>query len=110
MKLETCLLSASYGHIMGVLALLFLTSVLYAILLEWSERRFGFVSAYTWLTVVVGVAYTLGILALLSWQASVLALVMFAVSGVPIVGRSIINDMVQRNERMDYHERRGNGD
>ena len=105
-----CLLSVHYGHLIGVLALLFLTSVIYAIALEWSERRWGFVSAYTWLTVVIGVAYTLAGLALLSWQASVVALVVFGASSLPIIARSIINDVVQRNERMDYHQKRGNGD
>lgn len=108
--MEIRLLSVPYERLIGVLVVLFLASILYAILLQWSERRWGFVSAYTWLTVVVGVAYTLGGLAFLNWRAAVLALIVFSVSSVPIIARSIINDLAERNERLDLLEKRGNGD
>lgn len=108
--MEPCLLSVPYERLIGVLVVLFLTSILYAIVLQWSERRWGFVTAYTWLTVVVGVGYTLLGLAVLNWKASALAFGVFAVSSVPIIARSIINDMAERNERLDLLEKRGNGD
>ena len=108
--METFLLSVPYGRLIGTLIGLFVTSIIYAVLLQWSERRWGFVSAYTWLTVVIGVGYTLIGLAVLCWQAAVLGLVVFASSCIPIITRSVILDLQERNERMDYHERRGNGD
>lgn len=104
------LLSVPFERLTGVLLVLFLTSIIYAILLQWLERRWGFVSAYTWLTVVIGVGYTLCGLAFLNWKAAALALLVFVVSSVPIIARSIINDMAERNERMDRLEKRGNGD
>lgn len=100
------LLWADYGQLIGVLGGLFVVSILYALALEWSERRWGFVSAYTWITVVIGVAYTLIGVAVLSLEAAILCLVAFGVSSIPIIVRSIVNDMRERNERMDRLERR----
>ena len=108
--MENFLLSVPYGRLIGVLVGLFVTSIIYAVLLQWSERHWGFVSAYTWLTVVIGVSYTLIGLAVLCWEAAILGLVVFASSSIPIITRSVILDLQERNERMDYHEKRGNGD
>lgn len=105
--MEIRLLSVSYGQLAGVLAGLFLLSVLYALALCWSERRWGFVSAYTWLTVVIGVGYTVAALAVLSLEAALLALLCFAASAVPIVARSIILDLRERQERLDRWQERG---
>ena len=96
-----------WGTVAGVLAGLFGASVLYALFLEWSERRFGFVTAYTWLTVVIGVALTLGGLAVASLEAALLALAAFVATGIPIVARSVVNDLRARQERLDYFEGRG---
>jgi Na+/melibiose symporter-like transporter len=98
------------GTLIGVLSALFLLSILYAILLQFLESRHGFVSDYTWLTVVIGVGYTLVALAVISWVAAVLALVMFGVSCVPIIAWSLINDMRTRNELRDLLQRRGSDD
>jgi Na+/melibiose symporter-like transporter len=106
-----------YGRLTGVLVVLFLVSVLYAILLQVLERRWGAVSDYTWLAVVAGVSYTLAGLAVLDLRAAALALIVFAVSAVPIVARSIVNDVRDRNELRHYLARppvlpggrRGNG-
>jgi len=105
--MEIRLLSVSTGQLVGTLAALFGVSVVYAIALEVSERRWGFVSAYTWLTVVIGVAYTLAGLAWLSLEAALLALLAFAASSVPIIVRSVVNDLRERNERLAHFERRG---
>lgn len=50
--------------------------------------------------------YSLAGLAILSWQAAVLALAIFAVTGVPIVARSIYLDAKQRRELRERLERR----
>lgn len=98
---------ADWGTLAGVLAALFGVSVLYAVFLEWSERRFGFVSAYTWLTVVIGVGFTLIGLAVASLEAALLALAVFVASGIPIIARSVINDLRERQERLDHWMGRG---
>ena len=100
---------ASYGTLIGVLVGLFLVSVVYALVLEWSERLFGFVSEYTWLTVVIGVGYTLVGLAIASVEAALLALVAFVASSIPIITRSVILDLLARRDRLDALERRGRG-
>ena len=82
-------------------------SCLYAVFLSWAERRSGFVSAYTWLTVVIGVAYTLAGLAVLDLRAAVVAVLVFAMAGVPMVARSILQDLAERAELRDYLEDRG---
>lgn len=105
-----CLGAAPIGHVIGVLTALFLVSVLYAIVLEYLERRWGVVTDYTWLSVVIGVGYTLGALALLDWGAARLALMVFAVASVPIIIRSLVNDIMQRHELRRHLEERGNGD
>ena len=96
MDFESCLSAGGYGRVVGVLAALFLFSCLYAIALGIAERRWGFVSDYTWLTVVVGVGFTLVALAVIAWPAALLALVAFATSSVPVIIRSIILDVQRR--------------
>ena len=98
---------AAYGTLTGVLLVLFLVSVLYAIFLEWSERRFGFVSAYAWLTVVISVGYTLIGLAVISLEVAILALLAFVATGIPIVVRSLCLDLAERKAWLDRLEKRG---
>lgn len=90
------------GPLIGVLSALFLLSALYAILLTWLEREFGFVTDYTWLTVVVGVGFTLVGLAILSVDAALLALAAFCATGIPIILRALILDMQQRKALRDH--------
>lgn len=100
---------ADFGTLAGVFGALFGVSVLYAFFLQWSERRFGFVSAYTWLTVVIGVGYTLIGLAIASVEAALLGLAVFVASGIPIIARSVILDLLERRERLDRWQGRGGG-
>ena len=102
-----CLLPGGYGRVIGVLVGLFLFSCLYAIALEVAERRWAFVSDYTWLTVIAGVAFTLIAMALISPWAAALALAAFAVSGLPILVRSIALDVRRRQELRRAFMRRG---
>lgn len=104
--MEIRLVSVSYGALIGALAVLFVLSILYALILQWAERKAGFVSAYTWITVVIGVAYTLGVVAFLSPGGALLAFLAFGVASVPIIARSIYNDLQERQERLDRLERR----
>jgi len=101
------LVSVTFGDLMGVLTVLFCVSVVYALLLEITERRLGFVTAYGWLASVIGAAYTLAGVALLSLEAAVLCLLAFVAAGVPIVGRSILRDVAERKGRLDHLEWRG---
>ena len=106
-NLTRFLLAVPIGRLVGVLAVLFLLSVLYALALTWAERRLWFVSSYTWLAVVIGVAYTLAGLAILDWRAAVLALAAFGVASVPMIARSIILDLAERAELREFLECRG---
>ncbi|MCI0729655.1 MAG: hypothetical protein L0332_23485 [Chloroflexi bacterium] len=66
-----------------VLMVLLIVSTFYNKLIDHLHQR-GRMAGYTWLTVVVGVLYTLLGLAILDWQAAVLALLVFAFSGSPM--------------------------
>jgi hypothetical protein len=72
------------GHDWGLLpvmaALLFLFGFGYDRLVGWMERN-GYDEGYTAILVVVGTLVTLGGVALVDWQAAVLALGAFAFSG-----------------------------
>lgn len=66
-----------------LLAGLFLVSAGYNWLINWLHRA-GRMQGYTWLSVIVGVGYTLAALAILDWQAALKALLLFAASGAPM--------------------------
>ena len=106
--MDDCLLSVADGRLIGVLIGLLALSTAYALLLEWLERRWGVVSAYTWFAAVVGVAYTLIGVALLDGRAALLSLIAFAVGSLPLIARSLINDIRARKALRDYLEQRGN--
>jgi hypothetical protein len=79
-----------------ILVVLFMASCLYTVTLEWSERRWRFVSRMTWLSVVLGTGMVLAALyALLSWDAWLLVALAFIVAGLPVVGRSLLNDLAR---------------
>ena len=102
------LLPESYGQLIGALLVLFLASTLYAIVLEFAENRWGFVTDYTWLCAILGCALAIAGIALVDWKAAALAAAAFAVSAPPIVVRSLIRDMRRRNELRHHLEERGN--
>jgi hypothetical protein len=50
----------------------------------------------TWLTVVLGTALVLAALYfLLAWEAWLLVVLAFIVAGLPVVGRSLLNDLAR---------------
>lgn len=92
--------------------LLFATSIIYALLLQllWKHYRQPF-DDYTWLTVVVGVGYVLLYLSLLisldSWLTVCMA---FFVACLPIIGRSLYNNLRRRKAELDFLSQRGEDD
>lgn len=78
-----------------ILGLLFLVSCLYCIILEYSERRLRLVTRKTWLTVIIGVAMVMAALTLLiPWECWLMVATAFVVAGLPVVGRSIVNEIL----------------
>ncbi len=68
-----------------VVPVLFVISVLYNQQIDKLERR-GRMQAFTWLSVVIGVGYTLiGVVFLIGWAATLLVLIAFIASGVPMI-------------------------
>lgn len=105
-----CLEWGGCGAVVGWLVALGLAGVVYAVVLEWAEERWGVVSDLTWLSVVVGVGMVLGFMAVVWWEAAVVALLCFGVAGVPIVVRSLVNGQRRRGEvrrRLQGGERDG---
>ena len=67
-----------------VLSTLFIVSIFYNRQIDKLDRL-GRMKPYTWLTVVIGVGYTLvGVYFLIGWQATLLVLLAFAASGPPM--------------------------
>ncbi len=85
------------GAILGVFGLLLAFGTLYNALVAWAERE-GYTEGYLSLVVAVGVAVTLGGLAILSIDAALLALVCFAGSGTPMIAGSIWRYLKKRAE------------
>lgn len=81
--------------ILLALAGLTLTTTLYAVLLS-TPLGLRWTIAQTWSTVVLGTALVLGWLAWFDWSAALLALLFFAVGGLPIVIRSLVIDFRER--------------
>jgi hypothetical protein len=80
-----------------ILCGLLLWGVLFALAVyKIGRRREG----YTALLVVVGVLVTLGGVAVVSWQAALLALMCFAASGAPMVVGDIVHYTNQREREM----------
>ena len=66
------------------------------------ERKSGYIALF----VAVGVLVTLGGLAIISWQAAILALVYFAASGSPMIAGEIILAMRSRDRAIREHRER----
>ena len=74
---------------------LFFLSILYAVGLNWMERHLAeLFDDHTWITVVIGVGYTIiGLAILLEKETIWLIFFAFVSSGLPIVARSLINEI-----------------
>ena len=84
------------------LALAFVLSLLYAAMLAATDFGLWLRQELTWVTVVLGVAMTLGCMALVDRNAAGLAALFFAVAGVPIVGESLYR--MWRTHRETQHK------
>ena len=80
------------------------SSVGYCVLLSTATGR-QFRLQYTWLSVVLGVAMTLGWLYLISRRAALLALGFFALTGTPIAAMCVLEDMARRQEAWRFQAR-----
>lgn len=74
---------------------LVLFGIVYNTLVQFTQTK-GFLDGYHSLSVVVGVLITLGVLALISWPSALLALILFAASGTPMIVGSIWRYMQRR--------------
>jgi hypothetical protein len=75
----------------------FSSSFGYAVLLSTPTGR-QFRLQYTWLSVVVGVALTLGWIYTVSRRSAAVALGFFALTGTPVATMCILEDMARRQE------------
>lgn len=73
------------------------TGTVYALLLNTSEGR-KWNQQHNWFTVIIGVFLTLGWLAIHDPKAAGRAFVFFVASGLPIVGRSLLQASQERAE------------
>lgn len=85
-------MSISLGNALGIA---FVLATFYALILStsWGKR---WAVALTWTTVVLGDALTLACLALYDREAAINALMFFAVTGTPIIARSLWLDFQER--------------
>jgi Cu/Ag efflux pump CusA len=95
-KLET-------SAILAVYLVLALFGIGYNAAVAWWERQ-RYIEGFVSLAVVLGVLITLGGVAVLSWQAALIALGGFVASGAPMVAGSIIR-YVQRRAEDQRHVR-----
>ncbi|RPJ40090.1 MAG: hypothetical protein EHM35_00350 [Planctomycetaceae bacterium] len=126
-KLSRSLQLAAYGALtglsLGALAYLLTVRTLgaallallpwgigYALLLEWSEREWNFVSDFTWLTVIIGDSLVLVALGIARPEWALWFAAGFAVAGTPVVLRSLLNDSANRRELRRELEGRGRSD
>ena len=88
-----------FGQDLGTITAIFLALCLFGIgynaLISWMSRR-GYTEGYLSLIVAFGVMVTLGAVSILSIQAGMLALLMFAASGTPMIAGSIFRHMCDR--------------
>ena len=83
--------------IWAVMLALTIFGIAYNSLVAYLERR-GYAEGFLSLIVAAGVFVTLAGLAVLSWQAALLALVSFTASGTPMIVGSIIRYLQKREE------------
>lgn len=84
-------------HLTFALVLALMVGTAYAVLLALTDFGLWLRQELTWLSVVLGVAATLGCMALVDAAAAYTALLFFAAAGLPIVVESLIR--MWRNHR-----------
>jgi hypothetical protein len=92
-----CEIGHNFGSILAVFFGLVLFGVGYNAFVEWAERR-GYTEGFVSLLVACGVFVTLGGIAIISWQAALLALIGFIASGTPMIVGSIWRYLRAREE------------
>jgi cyanate permease len=83
--------------ILAVFGMLVLFGILYNLLVGWLERK-GYHEGYVAFLVAFGVLITLCGVSLISWQASMLVLIGFIASGLPMILGSVYRH-VRRREK-----------
>lgn len=83
------------SRILAIYAALLVFGTLFNMAVGTFERR-GWIEGYTWLAVVVGVAITLGAVALIDAQFALITLGAFAFSGLPMAIGSIVRHVRAR--------------
>lgn len=86
------------------LALLFVVCSAYAVALS-TEIGQRWTRSKTWTTVVLGVAFVLGAIALYDQATALTALVFFAVGGAPILVRELVMEFKREERIVNRHIR-----
>lgn len=94
------MIGVSLGAFLAVFGALFVFGIGYNTLVAWLEHK-GYIEGYLSLIVALGVAVTLGGVAILSIQAALIALFCFAASGTPMIIGSIWR-YLQKREAEKY--------
>lgn len=95
----SCEIRLDWGQILAVYLSLTLFGVGYNGLVQWLEHK-GYTEGFLSLVVALGVAATLGGVAILSIPAALLALGAFVASGAPMIVGSIVRYLRRREEAM----------
>jgi hypothetical protein len=95
------MIQPNFSLISAVFVTLVLVSIGYNTLVAWLERS-GYIEGFTSLVVAVGVLITLGGVAVISWQAALLALGAFVATGTPMIAGSIWRYIQLRREAQGY--------
>jgi hypothetical protein len=98
-----------FGWVTGDVCALILFGVLYNQAVGWAERR-GYIEGFTSLAVALGVAVTLGGIALICWQAALLAAGAFLASGSPMIAGSLFRYIRARDHAKQSLSEVHNGD
>ena len=81
-------IQAHSSTILAVYGMLLMAGILYNWAITLAERE-GWLEGFIWLSVVIGVVFTLIGLALISWMSAVIALGAFASSGLPMAAGAV---------------------
>jgi len=87
--------------ILAVYLLLLILGYLYNLLVAWAEKQ-KYLEGFTWLAVTVGVAITIGVMAVIDWRASLLIFGAFAFSGSPMAAGAIWRYLKARRAAQEY--------
>lgn len=89
--------------VLAVYGMLLLAGTLYNWAIAVAERE-GWLEGFIWLSVVIGVLFTLGCLALISWEMALVVLGGFVASGLPMAAGAIWR-YIKARERGQEHDR-----